>query len=186
MSSAASVRSGTFAALAWAGVSLASQPDSVKVNKQTPPAAAPWVMNSRLEFVFDIDPCPARRLVRLLVASTQRREIESLYTRVRIGEVLHIQVDLPLIIVRAPTQSRIDHRVGGELIGREVAQVIEEAVGIVSTGTHVHDSPQSLPVVAHHRSRLHRRRVSRLDVARRKRRPEAQRDVFYHCIEPGA
>src|SRR5882757_4332583 len=129
-----SVCNGTLAARACAGVSLASQPDSVKVNRQTPPAAAPLVMKSRLEFIFDIDPGPTRRLVRLLVAAAQRREIESLHTRMRIREVLHVQVDFPLVVVRAPTQSRVDHRVGGELVGREVAQVIEEAVGIVSAG----------------------------------------------------
>src|SRR5258705_11422213 len=101
---AAKVCNGTFAARACAGVNLVLQPDRVKVSRQTPPAAAPWMRKSRLESELDIDPCPTRRLVGLLVAAAERREIESLYARMRIGEILHIQVDFPLLIVGAPTQ----------------------------------------------------------------------------------
>src|SRR4051812_27181646 len=96
---ASSVRKGTVAARACAGVIFFSQPANVNVSK-APPTIKSRLATRRgsghdfiLEFVSNIDASPPGRLVRLFVATAQGCEIESLYARMRIIQILHIQVD---------------------------------------------------------------------------------------------
>src|SRR5262245_52460954 len=98
------------------------------------------------EAASHIDANPARRLVRHLVATAERREIEPLNAGALVGDVAHVEPDLPGVIVAAPADAEIDHRVGVELVGVEVAQVVEEAVGVRDIPAHAEQAAEAGPL----------------------------------------
>src|SRR5262245_38066997 len=119
-----------------------------------------------LEAAFDVDAVPARRLVRHFVAAAERGEVEALNARALVRDVAHVDADLPVIVGAAPADAEIDHRVGVELVGTEVTQVVEEAVGVSDVAAHVQQAAEARPLVADEGASLQLGCIRRLHVPR--------------------